>query len=211
MKFRLFCPELFALIFLAILLSGFTALERQQQSISNHLIRLHVVANSDSAEDQAIKLSVRDAVLQAAEPLTKSAESAEEATVLLSENLSLLETAANECLRKLQTDDCATVSLDRELFDVRHYDTFSLPGGYYNSLRVTIGAGDGKNWWCVVYPGICTAATTEDQRALAVMAGMTEEEVSLITQNGEEYIYKFKVLELFEEMMNKLRPVFKPS
>lgn len=205
MKSKLYCPELIVLLVLAVILSGFTALERQQQRISNHLIRLHVVANSDTREDQAIKLQVRDAVLEAAGPLTASAGSAQEASTILSSNLDILSFAANERLKELGVDDWATVTLRRELFEVRHYDTFSLPGGYYESLRVTIGDGEGKNWWCVVYPGICTAATTEDQRALAVMAGLSEDDFALLSQETETYIFRFKILELFEQLMTAIR------
>lgn len=205
MKSKLYCPELIVLLVLAVILSGFTALERQQQRISNHLIRLHVVANSDTREDQAIKLQVRDAVLEAAGPLTASAGSAQEASTILSSNLDILSFAANERLKELGVDDRATVTLRRELFEVRHYDTFSLPGGYYESLRVTIGDGEGKNWWCVVYPGICTAATTEDQRALAVMAGLSEDDFALLSQETETYIFRFKILELFEQLMTAIR------
>ena len=207
MKRKLFCPELFALLFAAVVISSFTALERQQQGISDHLIRLHVVANSDSIEDQNIKLQVRDAVLIEAETITSSASSVSEAKRLLSENLELIESAAEERLTELNIDEALNVTLERELFDVRHYDTFSLPGGYYDALRVTIGEGMGRNWWCVVYPGICTAATTEDQRTLAVMAGMTEEEIDLISRSNGKYVFRFKILELFEELMEKVRPV----
>ena len=211
MKSKYFCPELFALILLAVILSGFTALERQQQRISENLIRLHVVANSDTVEDQEIKLQVRDAVLTVAEPLTASASSAQEANELLAANLGMLQIAANETLIDLGVDDRASVTLKRELFDVRHYDTFSLPGGYYDSLCVTIGNGEGKNWWCVVYPGICAAATTEDQRTLAVMAGISEEEYAILSQDADEYVFKFKILELFEEFMGIIRPMIEPS
>ena len=206
MKSKVICPELFALLAVALVLSLFTALERQQQRISDSMLRLHVVANSDTELDQAIKLQVRDAVLSAAEPILSGANSAEDAKVMLSDNLFLLEDAANETLQALGSGDTALVSLQRELFDARHYDTFSLPGGYYDALRVTIGSGEGHNWWCVVYPQICTAATTEDQRAVAVMAGISQEDYDTLAQDTEEYEFKFKILELFEAMMETIRP-----
>lgn len=211
MKKRIFCPELYALIALALLLSGFTALERQQQRISDHMIRLHVVADSNTAYDQSVKLSVRDAILLAVKPLTESACSVPEARQMIENNIETLENVANDTLKQLGVADIAKVTLQRELFEVRHYDSFSLPGGYYDALRVTIGSGEGRNWWCVVYPGICTAATMEDQRTLAVMAGMNAEDFDILTQGSEEYIFKFKLLELFEELMGKLRPYLQPS
>ena len=196
------------IIFLLILAGFFawgTALENQQQRISNEMVRLHVVANSDSEEDQALKLEVRDAVLAAAIPLVEQAKDVTEAKRRIEENLTVLEAAAEETLHGLGQKQNVTVCLNRELFGTRHYAGFSLPGGYYDALRVTIGEGGGKNWWCVVYPQICMASTTEQQEAVAVMAGMTEEDVAIIQAESEEYELKFKTLEIFENILTWFR------
>ena len=196
--------ELGLLLLLAVALAFCTALERQQQEIAGQMIRLHVVAASDSPEDQRIKLQVRDAVLEQAEDILKPAMDRNTAKELLRGNLALLEETANERLRELGSGDTASVTLRRELFGTRQYDSFSLPGGYYDALRVNIGSAAGKNWWCVVYPQICSAATTE-QHSVAVMGGLSEEQVAILEGDTPEYRLKFKLLELLEDMLGWFR------
>lgn len=196
--------ELGLLLLLAAVLALCTALEKQQQGISNQMIRLHVVANSDSDEDQAIKGQVRDAVLRQAEVILEEAEDRDTAKALLRENLTTLEETANRTLQALGSTDTAAVTLRRELFGTREYEGFSLPGGYYDALRVSIGSGSGKNWWCVVYPQICSAATTE-RRTVAVMGGLSEEQVAILEGDTPEYQLKFKLLELLEDMLGWFR------
>lgn len=196
--------ELGLLLVLAVFFALGTALERQQQDISNRILRLHVVANSDSGEDQTLKLKVRDAVLEEADILLEGAESRDQAAYILSQNLDRLEQAAETVLNAEGSGQNAVVTLERELFGTRYYDTFALPGGYYDALRVTLGSGGGHNWWCVVYPQICSAALT-DQRSVAVMGGLTEEQVMLLEGEEPEYEFRFRVLELFEDMLGWLR------
>lgn len=197
--------EISLLLLLALAFSWGTALERQQQSIADSLLRLHVVGASDGHVDQEQKLQVRDAVLEAARPYLLEADSPAEAVNILSGHMGQLEEAANSTLAALKSPHRATVTLSRELFGTRVYDTFSLPGGYYDALRVTIGAGEGRNWWCVVYPQICMASSLEQQEAVAVMGGMDPEEVALIQTDGTRYELKFKTLELFENLMGWFR------
>lgn len=197
--------EMVFLLILAALFAWGTALEKQQQRISDGMLRLHVVANSDSKDDQAIKIEVRDAVLAAAEKILTGSESVDEARAVLKNNLDALEEASNLTLERLGSRETASVTLERELFGTRHYDGFSLPGGYYDALRVTIGTGEGKNWWCVVYPQICMASTTEQQEAVAVMGGMKAEDVAILQAQTSEYELKFKTLELFENILSWFR------
>lgn len=136
--------ELALLLVLALCLAWGTALERKQQDLSGRLIRLHVVANSDSQRDQNIKMNVRDAVLREAEEIMATAKTQTEAKELLRAQLTSLEETANQTLSALGCTQPARVSLRRELFGTRTYETFSLPGGYYDALRVEIGNGQGK-------------------------------------------------------------------
>ena len=182
---------LFTAALLAALVVSAAALQREQQALSEKLIRLHVVANSDSEEDQSVKLQVRDAVLN----VTKELE-AEELELALDD----IQSAAERCLRELGRQESVTVSLGMEQFPTRVYDSFSLPAGTYRSLRVTIGDGAGKNWWCVVFPSLCFRATAGELEEAAVSAGFTTEEVKLITEEGNGYVLKFKLLELLEEI-----------
>lgn len=179
------------LALLAALTATAAALQGEQQALAGKLVRLHVVANSDSEQDQALKLQVRDAVLEASEGL--EAEDLEAA-------LPRLQAAAQACLREQGSGDPVTVSLGEERFPTRLYDNFALPAGVYRSLRVTIGAGEGHNWWCVAFPSICFRATAAEVQDAAVSAGFTEEEVRLITGDGGGYVLKFKALELLERL-----------
>lgn len=197
--------ELGCLLAIAVFLAIGTALERQQQALAGQLIRLHVVANSDSAQDQSIKQHVRDAILQEAEVIMAPAESQAEAKALLRQQLEYLEDTANRTLSELGCQAGASVSLKRELFGTRTYETFSLPGGYYDALRVEIGSGEGKNWWCVVYPQLCSAAAVEDTAAVAAMGGLSQEQVSIVTGETPEYQFKFKTLELLEDLLGWFR------
>lgn len=197
--------ELGCLLAVAVFMAVGTALERQQQALAGQLIRLHVVANSDSAQDQSIKQDVRDAVLREAEIIMAPAESQAEAKALLRNQLDFLEDTANQTLSDLGCREDAKVSLKRELFGTRTYETFSLPGGYYDALRVEIGSGQGKNWWCVVYPQLCSAATVDNTTAVAAMGGLSQDQVAMVTGETPEYQFKFKTLELLEDLLGWFR------
>lgn len=176
-------------------------ISHQQSEFSEKVIRLHVVANSDTEEDQCVKLQVRDAVLQEAEQILKFADEPKRA---LQDNLDSIRTAASDCLMSLGRDDTVAVRLGKELFPTREYDTFSLPAGVYESLRVTIGAGEGHNWWCVVFPSICLPAGSDDISIAAQTAGLTAGEIQLITTDTPKYEIKFKTIELLQEVKNFL-------
>lgn len=184
----------------AILLSG-VVLGRQQQALAEKLIRLHVVADSDSEADQQIKLQVRDAVLAEAEVALRDAEDPKAA---LAAALPEIAEAANDCLRRLGSADRAAVTLGRELFPTREYETFALPAGVYTSLRVTIGSGEGRNWWCVVFPSLCLSASAEDLAEAAQAAGLTEGEIRLITEEDGGYQLKFQSMELLQRLFRWL-------
>ena len=199
--------ECLLLLALAVLLSWGTAQEQTQQNLADKLIRLHVVAASDLEEDQTVKLRVRDAVLAQAETLLKDADSPEEAKAFLMGGIDTLTQAANDTLLSLGSADRAAVTLGKELFGSRYYDGFALPGGYYQALRVVIGAGEGRNWWCVVYPALCASAVTDDMDAVAVSGGFTEEEAGMMEGSAPEYRFKFRSVELFENLMGYFRRI----
>lgn len=184
----------------AVLLGGFY-LGRQQQALADKLIRLHVVANSDSDPDQRLKLRVRDAVLAQTQALL---DGAEDPRAALAGHLDRIEQAANRCLARYGSADRAVVTLGEELFPTREYETFSLPAGTYTALRVTIGQGAGHNWWCVVFPSICMSASMEELEEAAAAAGLTDGEIKLITEDTEGYVLKFKTMELLQDIKNFL-------
>ena len=175
------------------------AMDKKQ--LSEDLLRLHVVAASDSEADQAVKLAVRDAVLEQVDKLTAGAETAEEVKAILNENRELLENAANETLMVQGFEYRAAVTLTREAFPVREYDTFSLPSGVYESVRVTIGSGEGQNWWCVVFPGLCVPAASGEVEDVAAEAGLNDS-LSGAIREEPEYEIRFFVLDLWGRIEN---------
>lgn len=189
------------LIVSALTVSVCAALQVQQQRMSEKIIRLHVVANSDSGADQAIKLHVRDAVLAAARQALQDADDPQQA---IAQALPQLEAAANAALAAQGSRETARVSFRRELFPTRDYDTFSLPSGVYRSLRVTIGAGGGHNWWCVIFPSLCVPATADGFVQAAEAGGFTRAEIGLMTQADEGYVLKFRSLELLQALKKAL-------
>lgn len=170
-----------------------------QRSLAAKTIRLHVVANSDSDEDQAEKLRVRDAVLRNVAALTADCGDANAARTVLASHLNELQTSAQHC-----TEKSVTVSLGEERFATRYYDTFTLPAGIYPSLRVKIGAAQGRNWWCVVFPSLCTAATADEFSECAAAGGFDDSETELVAGGEEKYVLRFKTLEWLQELKDWL-------
>ena len=172
-----------------------------RQQLSRELIRLHVVANSDSAEDQSVKLLVRDAVTESLQSALADVGGVEQAKAYLKENLPKIQSVAEDALAAAGVDMTATVSLCRETFDKRVYDTFTLPAGVYESLRITLGDGRGKNWWCVVFPSLCLSATGEGFEDVAAGAGFSDALNGALT--GEEgYEVRFFLLDVLGRVEN---------
>ena len=189
-----FCFLLAALVWCGTLIAD-------RQRLNEELIRLHVVANSDSEEDQAIKLQVRDAVTESLRGAMEQVADVKEAKAYLQENLSKIQTVANEALKKAGCDYQAVVTLCKETFDTRYYDTFTLPAGVYEALRITIGEGEGKNWWCVVFPSLCIPATSEGFEDVAAGAGFPEALNGALT-GEEEYEVRFFLLDALGKLEN---------
>ena len=180
------------------LLSGIWALNTQRD-LADRVVRLHVLANSDTEEDQALKLLVRDAVLERTTEILEQSEDRESAEALLRESLPELEVLAEETVRANGYDYAVTAELEDTAFPTKEYDGFSLPAGEYLALRILIGEGAGQNWWCVVFPPLCTAASA-DVPETALAAGLTEDQVSLMAEEDSGYVLKFKAVEWWEQL-----------
>ena len=175
--------------------AGITA-SAQQRAISEKMIRLHVIANSDSAPDQALKLKVRDAIL--AYLNTQNFTSREDAIEKLS---SQLQEISNQCMLVVEengADYAVSAELGYEHYPTRDYGSFSLPSGEYLSLQIKLGDAAGANWWCVVYPAICMPSGCEEFSAAVTTAGLSGREVTFITADTPEIQMKFKILEVFD-------------
>lgn len=173
-------------------------LSGQQAALAQRVVRLHVVGASDSAEDQAAKLRVRDAVLAAAEPWLDGTVDQGEARAILADHLEELAWAGAQA-----AGVTVTAELEEDAwFPTKRYTDFALPAGRYPALKVTVGEGEGRNWWCVVFPPLCMGAVSE---SVAQKAGnFSDGQVKLITGEDEGYVVKFKAVELWNELTQRL-------
>lgn len=176
---------------------------KDRQTLNDQIIRLHVVADTDDALDQELKLQVRDEILRLVDQIKEGAGSKEEALEMLRAQLPVLENAANQVLRQAGNLCEAVVTLQEEAFPTRIYDTFSLPAGVYDSLRVTIGSGEGKNWWCVVFPDLCVPAAAAEVEDTAVEAGFSDSLGKTLTRQ-EGYEIRFWFLDCLGKLQNFL-------
>lgn len=171
-----------------------------EEEIYNKVVRLHVLANSDSEEDQAVKLKVRDAILAITVPLLQNCETKEEAVALLEENQTLFVEAAKAVLQEEGFDDTVSIEMGLEEYPTRTYDSLCFPAGEYISMRVSLGTGEGQNWWCCLFPPLCLGAATvrdEDAEDACISVGFTPTQYKIITESDKPvYRARFKILEL---------------
>ena len=185
-----------AMIVGAFRLGGIAA---DQKKLTEEVIRLHVVANSDSREDQELKLQVRDAVIALLEEASDKMPTREQAYAYIEEHLEQITEAANRVIEAAGFSDKVQVTLLQEEFDTREYDTFTLPAGVYDSLRIVIGDGEGKNWWCVVFPRLCLAGTELEETAAG--AGFSDTLTDTIQQK-EGYEVRFWLMDQLGKILN---------
>ena len=172
-----------------------------EAKIYEDTIRLHILANSDTKEDQELKLEIRDRILEKYGVMLSASKSVEQAKEEMAGLLQSIEQDASAWIQELGYDYEARTTLSEEWYDTREYEDFTLPAGYYTSLRVIIGDGDGKNWWCVMYPPLCTEIATERAPKDDFVIDYSREEISLI--QGGKYNFKFKILEDLSRVFSK--------
>ena len=175
-----------------------------ERDIYDTVVRLHVLANSDTEEDQALKLQVRDGVLEAAAPLVEGCTTQAEAVEALTAHLSDLESAASAVIAAEGYDYPVTVLLGEEDYPTRTYESCAFPAGTYVSLRVCIGEAEGQNWWCCLFPPLCLSAATAkneaDNEDAFIQVGLTKDQYGIITETGKtKYKVRFKLLEVLED------------
>ena len=188
-------------LFVACLVCTALWAEATQVRLASQVVRLHILANSDSEEDQALKLEVRDRVLETTSALLAGETEPQAAAVLLDQHLDdIAQTAAQE-ISAQGLDDRVEVRLAQTWFPTRQYQGISLPAGNYLALRVLIGAAEGHNWWCVVFPNLCLPAVSE--RALEAST-LTPGQISLLQEEETSYVFRFKALELWQSLKHRL-------
>ena len=169
------------------------------QELSEDVMRVHILANSDSAADQSLKLSVRDRVLEHCSAYFDDCEDKNEAMAVTEDHLDEIEKVAEKEIRDQGFDYSVKAEVGQAYFNTRYYDEFTMPAGWYDSLRLTIGEGGGKNWWCVMYPALCVGAATDDK----MKEDLSDGEYRVVTSDKVDF--RFKIVEYWEDLCNLFR------
>ena len=171
------------------------------RTLHSGVIRLHVVGASDGTVDQEVKLEVKDAVNTYLANILLEVTSVEEVKSILLHEMPTIKAVADQVLDSRGFRDRVTVTLEKEAFPIREYDTFTLPSGVYDALRIRIGAGAGKNWWCVVFPSLCLPATGEELKDISAGAGFSDTLYDTLTGNSG-YEIRFFLLDWLGQLQN---------
>lgn len=169
------------------------------ENVRDSVLRLHVIANSDSDADQQLKLRVRDAIIETGALIFNECDSKEEAAEIAKEQSAYLTETAERVIRESGREYGVSVEIGKEIYPVRTYENATLPAGEYLSLRVVIGEGAGRNWWCVVFPPMCVSAATEEQSLETVLNG----EGMMVVNSDPKYEVRFKLVEWWERIFNE--------
>lgn len=173
---------------------------KTSDEVRKDVLRLHVIANSDTEADQNLKLKVRDAVLSAGAEIFDGSVNVKNAVERITPKIDDIKKAAEAVIQENAYDYKVEVKLNREYFTTRTYDNVTLPAGKYLALRVIIGEGAGHNWWCVMFPPMCLPAANKREEIEDVLSGR---EVMLVEKNPK-YEIRFKVVEIFEDIKMRI-------
>lgn len=185
-------------LILSVIISSFTAFASSCESVRGEVLRLHILANSDSSEDQALKLSVRDAILEHSGELFDSTLTLSGAIEAAEEALPEIERIAKAKIEAQGYTYDVKARVCETYFETRKYDNYTLPAGKYLALQVKIGKAEGKNWWCVLFPALCIPAAQNSVQAEDVFS-----ESELDTVTSPRYEAKFAIVEFFESLKNR--------
>lgn len=193
------------LLTLFVFVSAISYVSAVSNNISNSVFRLHVIANSDSKEDQNLKYIVRDKLIEYMNNIAKDCSSKEEVISIAEDNISNFENIARKTIEENGYNYSVTVEIGNFDFPTKSYGDITLPAGSYDSLRVKIGKAEGQNWWCVMFPPLCfvdvTSGVVPDESKQEMKDSMPEEEYSLISKtDNSEINFKFKLIEFFENI-----------
>lgn len=173
------------------------------QSVREDVVRLHILANSDSEKDQNIKLKVRDALLEKNTLILSDGVNQDNAVEYFELSKDELLETASDVLRENGFDYDVKVYLEKEYFETREYGELILPAGEYTALKVVLGEGKGRNWWCVMFPPLCVPAADDIEVKNNTEDYLTESGNEIVN-GGKKYVIKFKLLEVYEELKNSI-------
>ncbi|MBR5437977.1 MAG: stage II sporulation protein R [Clostridia bacterium] len=192
--------EISALIAFLFTVISTLSFENSCEGIREKVLRLHVIAASDSVADQSMKYAVRDELLRDGESIFCGSETVIQAQERIGDSLAVLQKSAERTLRSQGCDYPVSVILGRAYFPTREYGDITLPAGYYNAVRVVIGQGKGKNWWCVMFPPMCLPAATKENVTLEEI--LSEKETDIVS-GGQKYEIRFWFVEKYYELREK--------
>lgn len=193
---------LIILVFLFLFLLSKAYSDYIFKHISDTFIRFHVIANSNSTEDQIIKYKVRDSVINYLSPLLCDAKSKTEALEIIHSHQKEVEKVASNVLKTNEKNNSIHVSVKKVKFPTKEYEKYILPEGKYDSLQIEIGEAKGQNWWCVMFPSICFPSSTDNSQEEKLYSLLDPEELSIISTDNisPDIKFKFKLIELFENI-----------
>lgn len=190
------------LLILYILVSAISYTNAVCTDIQESVFRLHVIANSDSAEDQNLKYIVRDSIIEYINEISNNASSKDEVILIAQEHLSEIENIALQTIKDNGYNYPVKVSIGNFAFPSKKYGDITLPPGYYDALKIEIGEAAGQNWWCVMFPPLCfvdvTSGVVPDESKEVMKNNLSEEEYDLISGNGADVEIKFKIVEVLQ-------------
>ncbi len=183
-------------LYMAFSCTYFTA---SAQTVKDDVVRLHILANSNSETDQEVKLKVRDALLKTNASILSDSVTKENAKEHFEASKKILLKTAKETLKENGFDYDVNITLQEEYFETRTYGDLTFPAGQYTALKVVLGEGEGKNWWCVMFPPLCIPAADGLETNESTADYLTESGEKIVS-GGNKYIVKFKILEIYEEL-----------
>ena len=200
------CVTLFILLFSFILLTISSYAKTISKDLSDNFFRLHILANSDTEADQALKLKVRDNIIEYMNTISYDGLSKEEAIELTYKNLDNFQKIAENTIAESGYNYPVSLEIGNFYFPTKEYGNMSLPAGFYDALKIEIGEAKGKNWWCSLVPPLCfvdiSSGVIDEETEEELKNNLTEEEFAIITDQSNTVKFKFKLIEVFSEQNN---------
>ena len=191
------------------IVSAYSYASNISEGLSSNIFRLHILANSDSEEDQNLKLKVRDEILKYMKTLTTDLSDKESVIALSNEHLDDFKQIAKQTIEKNGYDYDVNVEIGNFYFPTKYYGNISLPAGNYDALKIEIGDAAGHNWWCSLFPPLCfvnvSSGVIEEEGDKYLKENLTDEEYEIVSGNSSDVEFKFKIIELIEERKNEVK------
>ena len=191
------------LLILFFIVTAYSYATNISEGLSENIFRLHILANSDSEEDQNLKLKVRDAILEYMKTLTDDTSDKQAVIALSKKHLQDFEKIAEDVIHENDYNYSVNIEIGNFYFPTKYYGNISLPAGNYDALKIEIGKADGQNWWCSLFPPLCfvsiSSGVVDEEGEEYLKENLSEEEFEIISSSSSEIEFKFKIVEL----MNK--------